>query len=404
LHHARERRVAGVVVLTNDGKNDWNMGGEEQPELDNELRKVSDGLPPLPRAHPMLKFESRGTAGVTDLMLVDRAYLAIFLRRTGEPSDRFFGAAVEVTLPSPQEDDKARRKELAASSRPARVPTKDSDATVSIRPRHFPTEDSPNVTDTSLALKIALIASSRAEDEKMRPILDAMLSPAAEGKNVAEFLTAETLKSWDTRGVVWFARTLGTRSIGGDPLATTYATDILSVLDRLPPRTGTCLYLGLLAAAYLDTDEIRAVPRGPWLRQIFNLQSNERAALAIDAFRLHLAGRSDGPIYLPDRAMPTLQVRPLTQTIKGSTPHLTGLQISGTGVIVEAQTEDDYLLSTRFPGRETATVREIVGLACSLLGIPLDQIEQGDGLKREVRFGPTVGIATLADLQKNEEN
>ena len=399
LHHARECGATGVVILTNDGKNDWNMGGEEQPELDIEIRKVRSGLPPLPRPHPMLQFEARGTAGVAELMLVDRAYLAIFLRRTGEPSDRFFSAAIEVVLPSPVEEDKARRKEQLASVRPERASVRQNGAAGRAGPVHFPATDGANVADTPFALKLALTAVGRPNDDRMSPLLATMLAPESEGKGLAEFLTADTLKSWETRGVVWFGRALGSQSIDGDSLATAYATDIFSSMDRLPPRTATALYLGLLAAAYLDADEVRAVPRGPWLSQIFRLQSNPRAAIAIGAFRTYIAGREGRPVYVPDSAMPLLPVKPLLQSGTGSVPRLMGLQIGGTGVIVEAQVEVDLRLVTRFSGRDTATVGKIVGEVCFVLGIPVDQLEQSDFFEREVRFGPTVGIASPVDLR-----
>ena len=404
LQHAREARAAGIVILSNDGKNDWHMGGEGQPELDTELHQVRSGLPPLPRPHPMLQFEARGTAGIADLMLVDQAYFAIYLRRTGEPCDRFFGAAIEITLPTPKAEDKAQRAELRESGRPSHGRAGQERTAERAGPKHLPTEDGINVADTPIALRIALTASGRPADETMGAILESMLSPESEGKNLAEFFTATAMKSWDTRGVVWLARMLGLRSLDGDHLATTYATDVFSFLDRLPPRTATALYLGFMAAAYLDVERVRAIPGGPWLAQIFRLQSNPRAAVAINAFLKYISERNGRPVYLPDPAMPRLSVKPVIHTIKGSTPHLTGLQINDVGVIVEAQMDEDRRLANRFPGRSIVTVSDIVGEACAMLGIPRDQIEQSATLSREVGFGSTVGIASPVDLQSEMED
>ena len=95
--------------------------------------------------------------------------IAIYLRRT-QPSSRFFNAAVDVMLPTPTEEDKAQRRELLASAGTERPPTAKG-------PKHLPTEDGANVGDTLFALKTALTASGRPEDNKMRPILEAMLAP-----------------------------------------------------------------------------------------------------------------------------------------------------------------------------------------------------------------------------------
>ena len=238
----------------------------------------------------------------------------------------------------------------------------------------------------------------------MRPLLEMMLAPESEGKSLSEFLAPEVLRSWETRGVVWLARALGLRSIAGDPLATTYTTDLFAFLDRLPPKTATALYLGFLAAAYLDGEAALSVPRAPWLTQLFRLQAHPRAANAIRAFRAHLTGRGNHPVYIPDPAMPALPVKPLLEAVKRSVPRLNGLQINEIGVIVEAQIEEERRLVNRFPGREAVTISDVVGEVCSMLGIPIDQIERTDALDREVSFGPTVGIASPSDLQNDTED
>lgn len=402
LHHAGEVRASGIVIISNDGKNDWVMGGREQPELDQELKSISDRLSPLPRPHPMLEYEARSAAGVRHLMLVDRNYLAIFLRRTGVMSDRLFGAAIEVSLPSARAEVNAKKKGLKDAATGKAKSTKSASARGDGL-RHLPVEDGPNLNDGSLALKLAMSGGFSAENDITGPLLEAMLSPDSQGRGLEEFFSVAELKRWDNRSTLWFARSLAQRSINGDSLASAYVTDILAVLDRLPPKTSTVLYLGLMSAAYIDDEKMRTVPRGPWLEQLLALQSQPRAQPAIDAFLKYVSGRPGRPVYLPDPNVPTLHVVPVVETTKGGN-RLVGLQIAGIGVIVEAQADNSLRLSTRFADRATVSVAEVVKEACVTLGIPLGQVETTEALDRIVTFGATAGIAGEADLQDNMED
>lgn len=284
LHHAGQSRARGAVIISNDGKNDWVMGGLEQPKLDPELKGIASGLPPIPRPQPMLEYEARASAGVQDLMLVDRRYLAIYLRRTGVPSERFFGSAVDITIPSPSREDKAVRK-IARDKATGRVSSSDRDQPRTDAPKHLPVDDPASVADNPLALRLALTASLAEANGKSGPLLDRMLAAEAEGLGLDQFFTREALKEWDGRAAVWFGRALGDRSTDGNALATTYTTDILGVFERLPPKTATNLYLGLLASAYLDGNALRTIPRSPWLPQLLALQAHPRARAAIETLR-----------------------------------------------------------------------------------------------------------------------
>jgi hypothetical protein len=398
LQHAREARAEGIIILSNDGKNDWNMGGEDQPALKGDLRQFRSGLPPLPRPHPMLSFEAKGTARVEDLMLVDQAYLAVFLRRAGVPCDRFFNAAVDIILPTPTEAERARRSEARGDrNRPSTDRVADG-------LKHLPTEDSPNVSNAPVALKMALAASGRDQDPKMSPLLDRMMASGVEGKGLGEFLTAEESKTWETRGVVWLARSLASRSIDNDPVATTYVSDILACFERLPHRTATALYLGVIAASYLDGPQVRSVPSGAWLAQVFQLQSSPSVAPAIGALESYFRSQGGQPVYLLNPAKPTLSVKPLTRGSRGGIPVLVGLQIGDIGVVVETQDDESRLLHNRFPERGSVSVGEVVGEACAMLGIPFDQVEKGESLERQVAFGPHTGIASPTDLQSEMED
>ena len=44
-------------------------------------------------------------------------------------------------------------------------------------------------------------------------------------------------------------------------------------------------------------------------------------------------------------------------------------------------------------------MRDVAEQACTLLGIPVEQIDQSDALEREVQLGATIGVADSADLR-----
>nr|WP_168940445.1 PIN-like domain-containing protein [Novosphingobium aromaticivorans] len=403
LHHAGQRRARGVVVISNDGKNDWVMGGLDQPDLDAELKVIASKLPPIPRPQPMLEYEAKASAGVQELMLVDRKYLAIYLRRTGVPSDRFFGSAIDVTLPSPDREDEAIRKQ-ARDQATGRTSVASGIEPQRDTPKHLPVDDASGIADNPLALRLAFSASSSDANEKSGPLLDHMLANDAEGLGLDAFLTKEALANWDGRAAVWFGRSLGTRSIEGNALATTYTTDLLGVFERLPPRTATNLYLGLLASAYVDGSSLKTIPRTPWLPRLLALQGQPRAKGAIDAFRNIVADWPGRPVYLPDADRPALSVKPLLAKATGTAPRLTGLQIGGIGVIVEAQEDAGLRLANRFPGVTTVVLGDVVKDVCNALGIPFDQLMAHEAFEREVAFGSTVGIAAEGDLRNSMED
>ncbi len=103
-----EKAITGIVIISNDGKNDWQMGGGRSPDLDEEMRGLRKGWPPIPTVHPMLRYEANYAAAATSVMLIDCEYLALLLRKTGVDADAFVEAAISTRLPDPLSDAKCR--------------------------------------------------------------------------------------------------------------------------------------------------------------------------------------------------------------------------------------------------------------------------------------------------------
>ena len=79
LSHAKQAKAMAVVVITNDRKNDWHMGGNEEIDIDSTLLELRSSWKPVPRPHPMLVMEAKLVAEVDQVELLDSAYLGALL-------------------------------------------------------------------------------------------------------------------------------------------------------------------------------------------------------------------------------------------------------------------------------------------------------------------------------------
>ena len=85
LSHAESVGANGIILITNDFKNDWRMGcqPDENPK-DEELQAIRKSWRPVPRPHPMLLFEARKDARVNCLELINSVYLGAYLKQVAE--------------------------------------------------------------------------------------------------------------------------------------------------------------------------------------------------------------------------------------------------------------------------------------------------------------------------------
>lgn len=108
LADAAARRASAVVILTNDRKNDWRMGGETGSALDEEMLSLKKSWRPVPRIHPMLSLEAK-LAGVDDVALVDSQYLAALLAGVDRERVNAFADVAIVPDPAPEPTEDERR-------------------------------------------------------------------------------------------------------------------------------------------------------------------------------------------------------------------------------------------------------------------------------------------------------
>ena len=112
LEHAKDTKAVAVLVITNDRKNDWYMGGSDSSTVDTALRRLRTDWKPVPNPHPMLAMEAKLYSGVQCLELLDTAYLAALLRDLSEEQVRAF---VDVAI-VPDDPTAGRTQRGAATS------------------------------------------------------------------------------------------------------------------------------------------------------------------------------------------------------------------------------------------------------------------------------------------------
>jgi hypothetical protein len=109
-HASSDNAIDSVVILSNDRKNDWLMGGGSNPPADTDMLSLRKDWAPIPLVHPMLLYEANYRAGVDSVMVVDSGYLAVLFRKTAVPSNNFVDAAIIIELPDEKREDRDIRK------------------------------------------------------------------------------------------------------------------------------------------------------------------------------------------------------------------------------------------------------------------------------------------------------
>ena len=113
LSHAKQANAMAVVVITNDRKNDWHMGGNEEIDIDSTLLELRSSWKPVPRPHPMLVMEAKLVAEVDQVELLDSAYLGALLLQVAEDDVRAFAdVAIIPDGPEPEKESDRRAKIL----------------------------------------------------------------------------------------------------------------------------------------------------------------------------------------------------------------------------------------------------------------------------------------------------
>ena len=394
LVHAKNVQAKALVVVTNDRKNDWHLGGSDVIDIGSELLSLKQDWKPVPRPHPMLVTEAKVVAEVNQVELLDSVYLALILRVMNEDEVRaFFNVAIMPDIEPENESDRRAR------SLEERIATDTVEASAAADEQRYLFPDSPLVKNSRNRFLDALLASRDAIDEKGDTLLGRWHANVGTQHPFSETITQEGLDEFDHKGLAHLARELHDRFLQGISGYEDVVLALVSLLDRLPPNTAAALYLGLLSSMYLvrGSNASRLPPSSQIAQRLFEQQSAAYALNSVYAVAKRLADNEEGPLYRPDHACPEIVITLDTEPNTPMPDQLRSLTVrSPTAGEVElltpAQKDELLRLSALFDSTRPTDGEAIIRKACDLFAIPIAQVKhenlfkQGYILKKEIGF------------------
>ena len=394
LSHAREVGANGVLVVTNDVKNDWLFGGSPNTANTNpELRKIRSSWKPIPRPHPMLLVEARSKADIKDVELIDSVYLGLYLQHTADPDVVKF--ADVALVPDVTTKDTPSRDQAAASGL-------DAEATDSATPDIL-FDDPDYVKSTRPKLTRALHLSREILDEQSAEILAKWAADSSSRSTLEQIFGPDAVEGMDHRRLAGIARTLHDDALIGKPGYADALTDALSVLPLLPNNTAASLYLGFLASMYLSRKRNEALlpPHSPNAEQIFELQRQEFAVNPIGVLSRHLLDCAFRPIYIPASEPPPVLLSLDTHPSGSSASQLANIRVSHghpptpfVELLTPAQADSSLRLATLFGDDFPVHGQAVVEKVCELFALPAAQVPDHPSIHSEYTITENLGFRT----------
>lgn len=268
LDHARSKRATAILVLTRDGKPDWQMS--PQPGDDASVERP---------AHPTLGFEAWRTAGVEKLRLYDNRRLAMIAKSEGV-APAFVRVSTLPGAPKPKSEKDLQKEEIEKHAKAVSAAKLEMTARTGLR-----FLDAKGLTVSQQKLRTAMLASRDLNGPRSAELAkaDAILAEAATGKrNVDELLIGDVLGSLSYQDIVVFSRTLGVNALKDTSMAITLS-DLLDGFEAIPPATSSYLYFGLVLAMYLGegNQSARLGPSFPVGSRLIEMQTQSFAKLPL---------------------------------------------------------------------------------------------------------------------------
>lgn len=390
LDHAKSSQIKCIVILTNDRKNDWHLGGGSTKRIEKDLLALKKSWKPVPSVHPMLELEARLVADVEDVVLLDAPYLGVLLRDLAPNEVRSF-SDVAIIPDGPQSPNEKEGRSLSVEER-RKADAKKADAEAARLGTLFP--DPSGIHLSIAALRRALLDSRDTVNPDVAAYLESVRADVPGSKNIREVFTKEIMADFNHTKVVCLVRELHDRVVTGIPGYGEAAADLMSMMDELPLKMAACVYFGLLASMYLERSDnsSRLPPKSPLGELLFEKQASAFAAIPIAALSKRLSDNEKAPVYVPDIARPVIgaifDIEPNTDLLD----ELRSLKINGFEILTPAQHDGALKLSSLFPIDGLADGRIILAKACELFAVPLDQIEHTERGERAFNLTPTLGF------------
>lgn len=404
LEHAQSMEATAAIILTNDRKNDWRMGGVNRAEIDATMLSIKKAWRPVPMVHPMLALEAQ-LAGVAEVALIDSQYLAAYLR--GVDAGRVGSFADVAIVPDPPAAPTLKENRQAAVAQrqatdAAKAGQRAAEALSQATQDGFRFADDPAVATTVRALTTALLRSRSGADERSEAILRRVRADVEGSKRFTDLLTAEELAGMDHVALASLSRTLHDRVVAGEPGYADSLVDLVGLLEELPPATAAATYLGLLASMFLEPGQgtSRIPPDSPVAPKLLEQLARPFADAGAKVIGKRLLNNDRYPLFVPTEE--TVDAAFDVETEGGEADQLRSLKISGVETLAPAQ-EDSALRLRDLLGAETATGAAILELAAGLFSIPLATLDARGDEASEYWITDTIGFRTPDQLARSKE-
>lgn len=404
LAHASEAKAGGVLVISNDVKNDWLFGGRKNTaNTDPELNQLRASWKPIPTPHPLLVLEARLQADIHELILVDSRYLGLYLRQaTSSNTRKFADVALVPDVPVDASDlTKTDGPEPSGEATGTRIRLQDGTDEVPL----FPDPDSVSATRPKL---VNALRKSRGEPEHQ--LIEAASTWAAESATRSrpdDLLVAVALEELDQNQLTALARLLHDHSLGGEPGYRSASTDLLSILHKLPSNTAAYLYLGFLASQYLNRplNTSRIPPSSPHFQQLFRLQERDSLQDAILVIGRRLKDNDYRPIYIPAPRLTQLVLGFETNPRGESPGQLAQLSVELPGqpeplvrLLTPVQSDPNLNLATRLGSKAPIGGEAILRIACELFALPFDLVADHPSFAHDYTLTDAIGFRRPSEV------
>ena len=379
LSHAASVNATGIVLVTNDFKNDWRMGHQtnEDPS-DPGLRAIRKSWKPVPRPHPMLLFEARNDAGVNSLELIDSVYLGAYLKEVAETDAAAF---IDVAVsPDPNGDnDPPEGEPSAPTTNGAPAPERPTTAD-----EGFLFGEPPKVQNSLANLRIALLQSRQPLAPRSKLLLDSWIARDSEDSPFWR-IDADALADVDHTHLTAAARALHDRALHQHPGSMEALADMAANIERLPPNTAAAIYFGLLSSMFLQQphNEPRIPPKSSIAAQLLTLRYSHFGRHAVTVLSRHLHRAQERPLYVPTSDRRPISITFDTDNNRAPPGQLVSMCLHTqedlpafpVELLIPTKTNPEFHLASLFNSSTNVDAETLIAHAATVYAFPTDPVE-----------------------------
>lgn len=369
-----------VIVITNDGKNDWTAGGgtTEAIKGDHILKPFQKTLDPCPEIHPTLAHEAKAVARVAELMLVNSVYLGAWFIRT-KTARAFADAAVTIPLDNKQF---SLAKHYLGQQANTVLASKESASTYEEPPTPPTPDTNAHLVQSAVLIPTATqLTGTFFENDKGQYILEAtnalhqIVNAALSQQPTHAIVNQSFLATLSWPAQTWLGRRLYEHGLAGDTLAKARLTDLIASLSTLPLHVATAIYGGMLYAMYFDNDDsLRASLKTPFLASLLSHQTAAFAKNGIEGVSGLIEGSQQKLLYLPNPMATHVSCQLETSRIPNG-KRLKSIVLNDVQILDKSCGIRELTIAAHVDTSVAVNTSDVISIACYVYGVPFELVD-----------------------------